>query len=102
MFNNPRYMTKAISEQLPLGLQIILWNLIDELRKTPQQLDYLQIFTLSEGRNSDGTTYQQIVHAQEVPSYQRTVTIASTKPISCKIFCIDDKTHSTMLFADEY
>ncbi len=101
MFDNPRYMTKGISEQLPLGLQITLWNLIDKLGQT-QQLDYLQIFTLSAGSNPDGTTYQQIVHAQEVPPYQRTVTIASTRPTSCKIFCIDDKTHSTMLFADEY
>ena len=101
MFNNPRYMTKGISEKLPLSLQIILWGMIDGL-KQKQQLDYLQVFTLSAVRNNDGTTSQSITHSQEVPPYKVTVTVACTHPVDCKVYCIDDETHSTMLFADEY
>lgn len=96
MFQNQRYMTKGISERLPLSLQIILWSMIDDLKKA-KQLDYLQVFTLSAKDNE-----QCIVHSQEEPPYQNTVTLACQSPINCKIFCIDDETHSTMLFADEY
>ncbi|MEM1485558.1 DUF960 family protein [Oscillospiraceae bacterium PP1C4] len=101
MFNNPRYMTKGISERLPLSLQIILWGMIDGL-KQKQQLDYLQVFTLSATHNDDGVMQQSITHTQEIPPYQMTVTVACKSPVSYKVFCIDDKIHSTMLFADEY
>lgn len=101
MFNNPRYMTKGISEKLPLSLQIILWGMIDGL-KQKQQLGYLQVFSLCSVRNPNGNTAQSITHSQEVPPYKATVTVACTDPVDCKVYCIDDETHSTMLFADEY
>lgn len=101
MFNNQKYITKGINEQLPLELQIYLWNMIGELQDKIE-LDYLQVFRLST-INKDGRILQQITHTQEVPPYKNTVIIRISKPISNrKIFCIDDDTHSTMLFAEEY
>lgn len=62
MFNNPRYMTKGISEKLLLSLQIILWGMIDGL-KQKQQLDCLQVFTLCS-RNPNSNTAQSITYSQ--------------------------------------
>lgn len=45
---------------------------------------------------------QRIVHSQEVPPYQKTIMVACESPVDCKVFCIDDEKHSTMLYADEY
>lgn len=101
MFQNPRYMTRDIAETLPLSLQIILWSMIDGLSQS-QELDYLQVFSLSAERNPDGILQQRIVHSQEVPPYQKTIMVACESPVDCKVFCIDDEKHSTMLYADEY
>jgi hypothetical protein len=47
MFNNTRYMTQGIQEEVGLGLQIILWQLIDDCKAKGLKLDYLQVFELS-------------------------------------------------------
>lgn len=59
--------------------------------------DYLQIFSLyaKDGR-------QRIKHTQEVPEYSKEYVISTENPITEKIFVIDDKTHSTMILANEY
>ena len=59
--------------------------------------DYLQIFSLYAigGR-------QRIKHTQEVPEYSKEYVISTENPITEKVFVIDDKTHSTMILANEY
>ncbi len=42
MFNNQRYVTRGISNELPLMLQIILRGLIDSMEVVEK--DYLQVF----------------------------------------------------------
>ena len=61
--------------------------------------DYLQVFELSE---YDGM--QKIVHSQEMPEYKMEYLIKlQGAPIFVgKVYVIDDKTHSTMLKAEEY
>ena len=59
--------------------------------------DYLQIFELSA--TSEG---QIIVHKQEQPPYRKEYLIPCEKPLSAKIFAIDDGEYATMLFAEEY
>jgi hypothetical protein len=58
MFDNSRYLTKGINEEVPLNLQILLWSMIDS---TLIKKDYLQVFkikiinknaNLSEMKNS--------------------------------------------------
>ena len=95
MFNNQRYVTRGISNELPLMLQIILWGLIDTMEVAEK--DYLQVFCLS---NEIGK--QKITHTQEQPEYSKEYLFPSEDPITAKIFVIDDETHTTMLLAEEY
>ena len=95
MFNNPRYCTRGISNELPLMLQIILWGLIDSMEVAEK--DYLQIFCLSAESGK-----QKITHTQEQPDYCKEYLFPSEEPITAKIFVIDDETHTTMLLAEEY
>lgn len=101
MFDTKKYVTRGIADQMPLELQLYLWNMIEEARNTTN-LDYLQVFEL-KAINQGGQYLQQITHTQEVPPYNKTVVIKIDNPINnCKVFCIDDTTHSTLLFANEY
>ena len=95
MFNNQRYVTRGISNELPLMLQIILWGLIDTMEVAEK--DHLQVFCLS---NESGK--QKIIHKQEQPEYSKEYLFPSEEPITAKIFVIDDETHTTMLLAEEY
>ena len=63
----------------------------------PVDKDYLQIFSLSA---DDGR--QRIKHSQEVPEYSKEYVISTENPVTEKVFVIDDKTHSTMILANEY
>ena len=102
MFNNPKYMTRGIAVQLPPELQLYLWQMITDLNCSHMPLDYLQVFKLDAITIGD-QSLQQITHTQEIPPYKNTVTIRIDQPVSNrKVFCIDDQTHSTMLFAEEY
>ena len=95
MFKNPHYCTKGINETVPILTQIVLWDLIDSMEVAEK--DYLQVFRLT----TDGST-QNITHTQEQPPYERTLEFRTDKPITAKIFVIDDETHTTMLLAEEY
>ena len=95
MFNNQRYATSGINSELPLWTQIILWGLIDTMEVAEK--DYLQVFILSA---DDGK--QRVIHEQEQPEYRKEYLFPSENPVTAKIYVIDDKTHSTMLLAEEY
>ena len=94
MFDNGFYVTRGVSEKIPLPLQIIMWELI---KKLPVDKDYLQVFYLSEENGR-----QKLKHCQENPEYEKEYILDSDTPITEKIFVIDDKTPSTMLLASEY
>ena len=59
-----RYITRGISEQLSLELQILLWNMVKE-RDYQEHTDYLHIFSLQEDEN-----ILSITHEQEQPAYK--------------------------------
>lgn len=100
MFTGNRYVTKDVAEKIPLEIQLYLWQMVNDLKQI-QSLDYLQVFDLST-REQQGYQIQEIQHTQEQPRYKKAVTVRCTKPVCCRIFCIDDGEYSTMLFADEY
>ena len=76
-------------------LQFFMLQCIDNM---PMPKDYLQVFKCSV---YDGK--QKITHIQEEPEYKREYLIISDAPFFvCKIFVIDDETHSTMILAEEY
>ena len=97
-FKNTRYVTKGISNEIPLHLQLILWDLIDTMEV--EEKDYLQVFKLSQEDHK-----QKVTHIQEEPEYEKIHffhRIPDTPIVTTKIFIIDDETHSTMLLSNEY
>ncbi|WP_346962245.1 DUF960 family protein [Clostridium sp.] len=92
-----RYITRGVNEKLDLHLQILLWNLVDELKI---EKDYLQVFNLR--RNG---TFINIEHLQEIPGYNSLI-IINAKDLefqgSEKIYAIDSGEYSTLLLAEEY
>ena len=55
MFNNQRYVTRGITNTVPLVTQIILWDCIDSMKV--ERKDYLQVFKLvANGTNQQVST----------------------------------------------
>lgn len=99
MFDNPRYLSRAVNETVSIFLQMLMWDMIDEMDITK---DYLQIFNLTP-IDVNGIKVQKIVHTQEQPPYKRVIVLNNlTKPIDEKIYVIDSGEYSTMIFASEY
>lgn len=97
MLKNPRYLTRGVVAEIPLGLQLVLWHLIDSIEG---EEDYLQVFYL-EPQNGK----QHIIHTQEVPPYRAEYHISLSRdesPVTASLFVIDDGDHTTMLLASEY
>ncbi|MGN1097543.1 MAG: DUF960 domain-containing protein [Clostridia bacterium] len=94
MFNNQKYITRGVENEIPLPLQLLMWELISAL---PVDKDYLQVFSLSVNNGK-----QRIVHTQECPVYRREYEFEADRPVTGKVFVIDDETHSTMLMNYEY
>ena len=96
-----RYMTRGIQVNVPLEVQLYLWGLQTEIRKNNKEIDYLQVYdlTIQEGQ-------QKIRHTSEEPEYKNEYVIQVERPISAKIFMIEDdygdKLVETMLLAEEY
>ena len=100
MFQN-RYMTKGISSEIPFYLQNLMWFMIETMETDKK--DYLQIFELSRAV-VNGKVFQKIIHRQEQPEYKKSLTILANENdvVTKKVYVIDDKTHCTMLLAEEY
>ncbi|MDB0440330.1 hypothetical protein C4R89_12385 [Clostridioides difficile] len=96
MFDKDRYLTRGISIQIPLEIQIMMWSMIEGLNV---KKDYLQVFEIKPIKNN----LLKIEHRQEVPNYKKEVVITNTGVNSkVKIFVIDDGEHSTMMLSSEY
>ena len=94
MFQNKRFLTRGVQAEIPMELQLFLWNCIDQL---PEERDYFQVFKLDVFNGK-----QHIHHFPEQPEYSKEYQISTEKPITAKIYVIDDIDHSTMLLAEEY
>ena len=94
IFNNQKFITRGVVENIPIPLQLLMWEMI---RTLPVDKDYLQVFSLSE---KDGK--QRIIHTQEEPEYKKEYVLNLNLLTTGKVFVIDDKTHSTMLMNYEY
>lgn len=96
MFENDkkRYLTRGIDAEIPIELQILMWQAVDTM---PEPKDYLQVFNLSEENG-----LQVIHHTSEQPAFEMTYIITTDKPITAKVYIIDDSDHCTMLLAKEY
>lgn len=91
-----RYMTRNIVEEIPVEINILLWNLIDKLNI---EKDYLQIFEL----NPIEEGIVEIIHKQEVPEYEASIYIHNELiKENKKIYAIDSVEYSTLMFSYEY
>jgi len=96
MFEGDKYLTAGVDCEIPIELQVFIWNCITNLSV---EKDYLQVFELS----STETGLQKIIHIQEQPDYKKEYLIDMPfEAVETKIFVIDDGDHSTMLLAEEY
>jgi len=96
MFEGDKYLTAGVDREIPIELQVFMWNCITNLSV---EKDYLQVFELS----STETGLQKIIHRQEQPDYKKEYLIDMPfEAVETKIFVIDDGDHSTMLLAEEY
>ena len=102
MFNkNNRYMTRGIKETLDISLQMMLWQIIDDVKESKEvELDYLQVFKI---RRSNEELI--IEHTQEVPKYKKIYRFNKLSRLveeDLKIFIIDENDYNIMLLAEEY
>ena len=102
MFDNrSRYITRGVGNRIPLDIQIFIWQLIEDLKDTVGEVDYLQVFDISIADEIEETV--RIIHSQEVQQYKKIWIVKASEPCDNeKRFVIDDDTHSTMLLAEEY
>ena len=95
MFSNQRYLTCGVYSEIPIELQLFMWECIDRL---PENRDYFQVFKL-ENIND----IQRITHFSEQPEYRMEYLLPTiSNPVTAKVYVIDDGDHSTMLLAEEY
>lgn len=89
-----RLMTATINNELPIELQLFLWNLIDELNT---ERDYLQCFSIKASEYFLKVTHSQLEY-EEVYSLPNVFELSS----NFDIFVIDDNENCTMMFSYEY
>lgn len=68
MFQNKRYVSKGVANEVPLEIQIYLWGLIDALVSESKSVDYLQVFelvTLGRLTSSNNLSRIKVTHKQE-------------------------------------
>jgi len=97
--HNARYMTRRIAETVHPEIVLFLWYLIDRLKDRGMEVDYLQVFELSEINGE-----QVIIHRQEKPPYKEQLMVQwdDTKPITSTIWCIANSDGQMMLYPNEY
>jgi hypothetical protein len=93
--NKPRYLTRGVDAEIPLEIQLFLWEAIDNM---PEPKDYLQIFELTKVNDM-----QCILHKSEQPEYSMTYILTTTEKLAeTKIYVIESEEYCTMLLAEEY
>jgi len=101
-----KYITRGIDTQVPVEVQMRIFESIERWRQQEVELDYLQVFNCSTETDAEGNVSQIILHSQEVPDMSETIRFSVIGTgVSEKIFVIDDEPKSsyfTMLLASEY
>lgn len=96
----PRYVTKAINEELNIEIQALLWELLDSITvKRKDKIDYLQVFEVVNSGNNI-----KIINRQEHPAMKEELMIekGSIDIQDTIVWIIDDLEYQTMLFPKDY
>ncbi len=100
-FNSHRYITCGVAAEIPLDIQLMLFESIEVMREKVQELDWLQIMKL-EGITKDGVSVLRILHEQEVPEGHIEYYLPYEFEGKQTVYVIDDVDHVTMLLKSEY
>lgn len=96
----PRYVTRAINEELNIEIQVLLWELLDSIAiKRENKMDYLQVFEIVNIGNKI-----KIINRQEQPTMKE-VLILEQGALNVKdttVWTIDEPDKLTMLFPSDY
>ena len=95
MFNNQKFLTCGVMAEIPSWLANLMWYMV--LTMEVEKKDYLQVFMLTKL-----PTGQHIIHEQEQQPYRYRLDVSCDDAVDTKVFVIDNLTHSTMLFSEEY
>ncbi|PNN08557.1 DUF960 family protein [Staphylococcus aureus] len=100
-----RYITRGISEQLSLDLQILLWNMVKD-RDNQLNTDYLHIFKLQEDDNMLSITHEQEQPAYKLEYHYTKLYIKNQNALPKKVYVIReddvDAFYYVMLLPEEY
>lgn len=95
MFTNERYLTREVADRVPIDIQLLMWDLVQQV----EEKDYLQIFELTP----KGSEIVEIVHKQEIPEVTSIYKIKNNEIKSkMKLYMIDNGEYSTLMFSHEY
>ena len=100
-FDSHRYITRGVAAEIPLDIQLMLFESIEVMRKKVEDLDWLQVMKL-EGVTKDGISVLRILHEQEVPKGQVEYYLPYEFEGNQTVFVVDDVDHVTMLLKSEY
>lgn len=98
-----KYVTKGVNTTLPPKLQLYLWQLQDNLKEEQKEVDYLQVFHISEIIENGLVA---VKHTAEVPPHEEIYLFTTEKTFEGTIYIItdtiDDEQIETMLLSLEY
>lgn len=102
MFDNKRYITRGIDSVVPLSIQVIIWQMIDNLIGKKNNIDYLQKFKVTCSNK-----FIRIEQSSTKPKYESTfefhtvsVGMDDTEQ-TYTIWVMDDGECSLMMFPNE-
>ncbi len=107
MFDKKLFITRGIKENLSEELQIALWSILFEANKNKQELDYLQVFEISNA-DTEGAIITKIKWSQEVPPFEKEMYLPLVKcEKEMKVWVISEgegteDEYATMLLPEEY
>ena len=96
MFTNEKYLTREVADRVPIEMQMLMWNLIEEIEV---EKDYLQIFELIP----NSSEFVELVHKQEIPEFTFNYRVKNCGiETKMKLYIIDNGDYSMMMFSHEY
>ncbi|HBF6648741.1 TPA: hypothetical protein KOT44_002064 [Clostridioides difficile] len=96
MFSNERYLTREVADRVPVEIQILMWDLVEEMEG---EKDYLQVFEVIP----NGSEFVEIIHKQEIPETTSNYIVKNFGiETQMKLYIIDNGEYSTMMFSHEY
>ncbi len=100
-----KVVTNGIKNRLDPNLQSLLWIEIYLLRDRDIKVDNMQVFKLKTVRTrSKDTLLLKVTHTQEDPFYENSfsIKIEPDQEANGTVWVIDDYSHATMMWEEEY